>query len=191
VLLGALLLVVVAVLWIVVGTFISSGPPPVRPAEGAAAAVDTSGPRPIEGSTIRATATSVQKPDDGVTYGAVNTLDDRPTTAWNSRGKGVGTRLTYTFAGPVELASISVLNGYHKIGTSGRDLWALNERIRQLRVVTENDTFVWELPDTKERQTLTRDFGRTRTVRLQILSTYAGEKYQDVGLSEIGFTATG
>ncbi len=185
--LAGVVLVVTAVLWFVVATFINrSGPAPTVAAVSGAAP----GVRPVEPSTIKAGATSVQEPDGGVTYGPRNTLDNRPTTAWNSRGNGVGATLTYTFAEPLRLRSISVLNGYHKLNAGGDDLWRLNERLRQVRVETEAGQYVWNLKDTKQRQRLDRDLGTTGYVRLVVLSTYPSGKWRDVGLSEIAFAAS-
>jgi hypothetical protein len=101
-----------------------------------------------------------------VTYGIDNTLDDRPTTAWSSRGKGVGATLTYTFEQPVDLRGITVRNGYQKLvtGTPDRDLYKLNERIRQVRVTTASGSVVWNLKDVRDPQNPERDLGTTRTV---------------------------
>jgi hypothetical protein len=143
----------------------------------------------------RVTASSTQRPDGAVSYAASNTLDGRPETAWNSDGQGTGATLTYTFARPVELDSVTVLNGYQKVrrGAGGAtvDLFALNRRVRALRVVTDDLTVDWALRDVRAPQTLSRAFGRTRTVRLQVLSTYPSRRYQDLAISEVRFGTTG
>ena len=90
-----------------------------------------------------------------------------PETAWNSDGQGAGATLVYTFAQPVDLRTITVLNGYQKVraGSSGRvDLFALNERVRAFTVVTDAGSATWTLRDARAPQTLTHAFGRTRTV---------------------------
>ncbi len=147
----------------------------------------------VPGSAVRASASTSQRPDGAISYAAANTLDGRPETAWNSRGQGAGAWLSYTFAKPVDLASITVLNGYQKArpGRSGGvvDLFALNERLRVVRVVTDGGSVEWTLRDDRAPQTLTRAFGRTRTVRLQVVSTYPSAKYDDLGVSEVQFTA--
>lgn len=146
---------------------------------------------------IRATASSTQTPEDGITYDAANTLDGNPATAWNSNGKkdgrGPGMTVTYTFSDPVDLRSITVLNGYQKVrtGSSGKtvDLFQLNARVHRVRVVTDTGQWTWDLADSRDPQTLGREFGRTGTVRLQVVSVYRSDRYLDLALSEVSFTA--
>ena len=149
----------------------------------------------VPAGSVRAEASSTQQPDSGITYVAANTLDGRPETAWNSDGQGTGASLTYTFATPVDLASITVFNGYQKVRTGSNsstvDLFALNQRVKALRVVTDAGSVDWTLRDDRAPQTLGRAFGRTRTVRLQVVSTYPSDRYQDLAVSEVRFTARG
>jgi len=194
VMLVALGLVVTGVLWLVVSTLIErSTPQTARPATPGASPSAVTGPRPVKNSTVDGVASSTGRPEGSVTYGIDNTLDDRPATAWSSRGKGVGATLTYTFEQPVDLREIAVRNGYQKLitGNPDRDLYSLNERIRRVRVTTTSGSVVWDLKDAREPQTLKRDFGTTKTVKLTVLSTYASDRYKDVALSEIAFTQAG
>jgi hypothetical protein len=158
------------------------------PAAGAAAAADAV---PVDPSLVRASASSTQRADGAVTYAAANTLDGRPQTAWNSDGQGVGATLTYTFSSPVDLRSVTVLNGYQKVRRSSSgatvDLYALNERIRTLTVVTDAGRVPWSLRDDRTPQTLTHDFGRTRTVRLEVTAVYPSARYRDLALSDVAF----
>jgi hypothetical protein len=163
---------------------------PVRSSRPAAAAVVA-----VPATSVRASASSTQRPDGSISYAPANTLDGRATTAWNSDGQGAGASLTYTFATPVDLTSITVLNGYQKaLRTSGGksvDLYALNQRVKALRVVTDAGSVAWTLRDDRTPQSLARAFGRTRTVRLEVLSTYPSRKYTDLAVSEVRFTANG
>jgi hypothetical protein len=148
----------------------------------------------VDLTTVRGSASSVQRPDGGISYDVANTLDGNPNTAWNSDGakdgRGPGIALTYQFAGPVDLRSITIRNGYQKVrAKDGVDLWPLNERVRQLEVITDTGTWTWPLSDTKDPQTLQQHFGRTRTVRLKIVQIYPSQKYKDVAISEIAFMA--
>jgi hypothetical protein len=147
----------------------------------------------VPATAVRAAASSTQRPDGSISYAPANTLDGRPATAWNSDGQGAGATLTYTFARPVDLTSITVLNGYQKVlRTSGGktvDLFALNQRVKALRVVTDAGSVAWTLRDDRGAQTLARAFGRTRTVRLEVQSTYPSRKYKDLAVSEVRFTA--
>jgi hypothetical protein len=144
---------------------------------------------------VRAAASSTQRRDGTITYTAANTLDGRPETAWNSDGQGAGAWLTFTFASPVDLTAVTVLNGYQKTrpGKKGAtvDLYALNERARVVRVVTDAGSVAWNLRDERAPQTLEHAFGRTRTVRLQVVATYPSARYDDLAISEVRFTAAG
>jgi hypothetical protein len=149
---------------------------------------------PVAEADVHASASSTQQPDSGITYTASNTLDGRPETAWNSDGRGAGVTLVYTFARPVDLRSITVLNGYQKVraGSSGPvDLYPLNARVRTFTVVTDDGSTGWTLRDDRAPQTLTHTFGRTRTVRLRVEAVYPSRKYQDLAVSEVRFGAAG
>ena len=143
----------------------------------------------VDPASVHASASSTQDPEGGVDYKAANTLDGDPATAWNSDGRedgpGPGITLTYRFSAPVDLRGITVLNGYQKTSS----LWRLNERVKQVRVVTDAGSSTWTLANAHAPQTLHRDLGRTRSVRLEVLSVYPSEKYLDVAVSEVSFTA--
>jgi hypothetical protein len=153
------------------------------------------GDAPVPATVVRASASSTQHPDGTISYAPANTLDGRAATAWNSDGQGAGAVLTYTFATPVDLTSVTVLNGYQKVLRTSNgatvDLFALNQRVKTLRVVTDAGSVAWALRDDRAAQTLTHGFGRTRTVRLQVVSTYPSRKYKDLAVSEVRFTARG
>jgi hypothetical protein len=159
----------------------------------ASASTATSDVTTVDAADIRARASSTQQPDSGVTYGAANTLDGRPETAWNSDGKGAGATLTYTFATPVDLRSLTVLNGYQKVlrGSSGAkvDLYPLNQRARAVTVVTDAGRATWTLRDDRAPQTFTHDFGRTSTVTLEVTAVYPSQKYRDLAISDVSFAA--
>lgn len=152
--------------------------------------------RPVRLSPTSAGASSTQNAEGGVRYDATNTLDGRPETAWNSDGrrdgKGPGMALTYTFDAPVDVQSVTVLNGYQKLtprsGKPALDLYPINARVRTVRVVTDGGSATWNLKDVRDPQTLPLRFGRTSTVRLEIIAVYPGSRYLDLALSEVSFT---
>jgi hypothetical protein len=185
---GALVVTGVAVAGLRSGAIGGGGSAPAGSAAETAAVA-------VPARSVRAAATSTQDPDSGITYVAANTLDGRAETAWNSDGQGTGASLSYTFATPVDLASITVLNGYQKIRTTTNgstvDLFALNQRVKALRVVTDAGSVDWALRDDRAPQTLSRAFGRTRTVRLEVVSTYPSDRYEDLAVSEVRFAAKG
>lgn len=139
---------------------------------------------------VRAAADSTQQPDGRVRYAASNTLDGQAETAWNSDGRGAGSTLVYTFTRPVDLRSITVLNGYQKVLAGGGgpvDLYPLNERVHTFTVITDAGSTTWTLRDDRAPQTLAHAFGRTRTVRLRVDDVYPSRKYKDLGVSEVAF----
>jgi hypothetical protein len=142
---------------------------------------------------VQASASSVQKPDGGITYTAGNTLDGNLETAWNSNGAvdgpGPGITMTYRFTSAVNLRTITLRDGYQKVRPNGVDLWERNERVHRLEVTTDAGHWTWDLKDIRDPQTLAKDFGRTTSVRFTIVSVYPGTKYTDVGISEIAFGA--
>lgn len=152
----------------------------------------------VPASAVTARASSIQAPDGEITYDAANTLDGDLSTAWNSDGEkdgnGPGISLTYTFATPVALRDITVRNGYQKVrrrsGGSPVDLYPLNGRIRRFRVITDAGRWTWDLADARTAQTYSGASGRTRSVRLEIVTVYPSATYPDVALSEVSFTAT-
>ena len=153
-------------------------------------------PTVVDPATITVSASSTQRPDGAIRYDAANTLDGDPATAWNSNGardgKGPGMSLTYTFAAPVTLRSVSLLNGYQKIrprpGKKSVDLYPLNERLHQVRVVTDAGNWTWTLADSRSRQTFTALSGTTKRLRLEVVSVYPSTTYPDLAVSEVSFT---
>jgi hypothetical protein len=143
---------------------------------------------PLAAASIKATASSTGARDGAVTYVAANTLDGKPTTAWNSSGGGTGITLTFTFAQPVHLSGLTMLDGYQKTSKAG-DLWALNARAKTVTVDSDAGSWTWDLTDTKDLQTLSQDLGTTSKVTLTIDEIYPGDKYADIAISELGFLA--
>jgi hypothetical protein len=191
VLAGAAALVLVAVV-AVAGLLNGTGSDTARSAasSGSAAASSTV---PVDPGTVHVRASSTQHPDDGVSYAATNTLDGDHATAWNSDGQGAGATLTYTFPEPVDLRSITLLNGYQKALTRSNgspvDLYLLNERVKTLKVVTDTASVTWPLRDERGPQTLSHAFGSTTSVRLQVVSVYPSQKYKDLAVSDVSFAA--
>jgi len=144
----------------------------------------------VPAASIKATASSTGKRDGAVTYVAANTLDGKPQTAWNSSGGGTGITLTFTFAEPVHLSGLTMLDGYQKTNSAG-DLWALNSRVKALTVDTDGGSWTWDLTDTKDLQTLNQDLGTTSKVTLTVEDVYPGAKYKDIAISELSFLAAG
>jgi hypothetical protein len=139
----------------------------------------------IPAGSIRAKASSTipRRPE----YAISNTLDGNPQTVWNSDGDkldtNVGVTLTYTFAEPVDLARITILNGSAKSEKSYRD----NQRTMTFSVRTEAGTTEWQLDDVRERQSLNLSGARTSAVKLAVVNTAAGDRFKDLAVADISF----
>ncbi len=151
-------------------------------------------PARIDAALVTASASSTQDRAGRTTYDAANTLDGKPSTAWNSDGAqdgpGPGITLTYGFDRPVDLRTITVTNGYQKTVTSDGekvDLFAANSRLKRVTIVTDAGRWTWDLKDTKAPQPFRRDFGTTSTVTIEIVSVHEGSRYTDVGVSDVAF----
>lgn len=170
-----------------------SGPPPVP---GPGSTSRSSGPssptqvRRVDRTTIQADAESFLSPTDERTYYSKNTLDGVLTTAWNSDGDGAlkeGTlAITYSFDEPVDLREVTIWNGY-QARRNGQDLFTANSRPKRIRLVTETGSWTLNLLDRRTPQVLRKEFGRTSTLTIDILTVYEGERYADVAISEIAF----
>jgi len=169
------------------------------PAGGPAAT--PGGPEPVvlDPRLVTATATSTQDDervgDQVFTYGAANTLDGDPSTAWNSDGDrvgpGPGQAITFTFAEPVDLAFLRVANGYQLSDA----VFRFNARVAEADITTDAGTARVALADERGLQRVDGDFGLTTSLRLEVVSVHPGEAvggtgpFDDVALSEVEFLA--
>lgn len=159
-------------------------------------ATSTVQPTALESARVRVEASSTlanETLSDGTVlrYDAALTLDGDPTTAWNhgAGGDGTGEVLTYTFDDAVALSHVVVVNGF----ALSEDLFRRNARMRDVVVTTDAGKFELTLRDTRMPQQVEGDFGRTRSLRVDVASVYPGEEFEarqafgDLALSEIGF----
>lgn len=168
-----------------------ANPPPSAPAEPMEepSAPAPAGPERLD--VVSASASTVLGQDGDIIYDPRVTLDGDPATAWNDgiRGDPTGESLTYTFASPVRVERIELINGYDKVIPEG-DRFTQNARIRAARFVTDAGETTSELQDSREPQTVTGDFGPTCQITLVVDSIYPGAEFEDVALSEITFFGT-
>jgi hypothetical protein len=152
-------------------------------------------PQVLDAARITVAASSTQT--DECSCDAALTLDGDPSTAWNHDGvadgdpEGVpptGVILTFTFDGPVHVVGLGVVNGYVRTSGTGEDLFVANQRVAEAQVRGDSGAqAAVVLADSRERQEVEVDLGTTSTVTLEVRSTYAGNAYPDVALSEVQF----
>lgn len=133
---------------------------------------------------IEVCASSVLTPQSGNRYGPRNVFDGDPATAWVEAGPGDGQGqwIEYRFEWPMRVQSFEILAGYAK----DRKAHVNNARPRELRVIVDGEFIeTVRLDDTMELQRLRLsepvEAGR---LRLQVVSSYPGRKWQDLAISE-------
>ena len=146
----------------------------------------------IDAADVVVDASSTLAPIGTFTYEPANTLDGDRDTAWNhdSTGSGLppeGQFLRYTFATPIHLTRIDIVNGYAKSETA----FGENARVETIsaRIGLSSPAVVFPLADTHQIQTLEHDFGLVTEVSLVIDSVYPGTKYRDVAITDVFFYA--
>ena len=146
----------------------------------------------IDATDVVVDASSTLAPIGAFTYEPANTLDGDRDTALNhdSTGGGLppeGQFLRYTFATPIHLTRIDIVNGYAKSETA----FGENARVETIsaRIGLSSPAIVFPLADTHQIQTLEHDFGLVTEVSLVIDSVYPGTKYRDVAITDVFFYA--
>ena len=124
--------------------------------------------------------------DDGHNYDAANVLDGDDGTAWveGAKGYGIGEWVELSASAPQLCFGLSIEAGYMK----DYDTFAKNGRVRTLRVEADGQTvYEGELRD-EELANQIIPFSQAveaSALRITILGTYPGEKYEDTCISEI------
>lgn len=168
-------------------TAATTAPAAVAAPESSSQVADAESELPV----AEASASSVLEPDGNVTYEPERTLDGEPATAWNDGvdGDPAGAWLEYTFASPVRIARIEIVNGYDKT-VDDLDLFDANARVRDVTIETDESSTDVQLDDSREPQSIDGPDEPACRVRLLIDSVYEGTRFEDVAVSEIMFIGT-
>lgn len=112
-------------------------------------------------------------------------MDGDTTTAWveGVDGNGEGESITFTFGDLYAVSDIKIWNGYQK----SEDLYYKNARPAELELeFSDGSTERISLQDTSSGfQKFALERHVTSYVKVKIISTYAGSKYEDTVISEI------
>lgn len=133
-----------------------------------------------------ANASSVLEDSQYGDYVASNVIDNNKATAWveGAEGDGIGEYLTLFADVNAPVNGIKILNGYNK----DADIYAKNNRVEFVRItLSTGDIYETRLEDSYNTYT-TVDFDGPKNIegmRIEILSVYPGNKYQDTCISEI------
>ncbi len=138
------------------------------------------------GSSV--TASSSLKPE--VAYGASNLLDKQKENAWaeNTKGLGIGEKITFDFNQEIEIDEIRFWNGYQR----SKEHFNANGAIQELTLSNDQSTELITLDRSYKFQSITLDTPlKGSQLELVINKAFKGTKYQDLVLSEIQFLKNG
>lgn len=144
--------------------------------------------------TVAAVTASSTAPDskDGagqtVSFGTDNLTDQDTTTAWRTKGDGVGETLEFSFGNQITLESVGMIPGYAKSDPqTGLDRFAENRRILSAQLTfSDGTTRDISLQDSAEMQRF--DIGLTTTsVTVTITDTTDDPKRNFTAVSEMEF----
>ncbi|GAA3812653.1 discoidin domain-containing protein [Nocardioides panacisoli] len=159
----------------------NSGPTTSSPAPTSSAPASTAtvaaGPARDLASVVRrvqvpgtAAASTDARTGAPVTFEAAHLTDGDPTTCWRVDGDASGTAITITFAQPVTLTEVGLVNGYAK-SYPGYDGYRLNRRVTSVRWVLDDGTTVeQQLASDRRMQTVPVQAGETSHLQLEIVS---------------------
>ncbi len=137
-------------------------------------------------------ASSTREPQGKVKYGIENISDGNLKTAWIPKGNGIGESLSFVFKKrhftdmkSTTFWGLELINGYIKSKT----VWQENSRVKRFRI-EHNGKPLYEvtLADSMEVQSVNFKPFTIRpgsVVKLVILETYPGTRYEDVAITEI------
>lgn len=134
-------------------------------------------------SNIYAVKTSSAKLEENRLYSAYNLIDGDPKTAWVPTGNksGIGEWVEFSFGEPMQINSLSLVNGYAKSEAS----FSGNNRIKTAMLqFDDGKSSKVSLKDSSKPQIISVR-KKTRTIRLTIFEVYKGTKYDDTCLSDV------
>jgi hypothetical protein len=174
----AAVIAVVAVIAFFYNAFVDDEPSATTTANGGSSETSTSttsggGPLP---ETVQLTANRVVPSAQLSGFPADNLIDADPTTMWQVGQEGVGATLTFFFPEPVALQRIEFKN------ISDQEGFLRNFRARGLRISPDDTTrpTIIELANTRDVQPVAIQTELTRTVRIEVTSTYPAEAVGDL-----------
>lgn len=175
----AAVIAVVAVIAFFYNAFVDDDPSPTTAANGGGSETSTTTANGTGGTlpeTVQLTANRVVPSAQLSGFPADNLIDADPTTMWQVGQEGVGATLTFFFPEPVALERIEFKN------ISDQESFLRNFRVRGLRISPDDTTrpTVVELANTREVQPVAIQTELTRTVRIEVTSTYPAEAVGDL-----------
>lgn len=163
----------------------SRAPPPTSPS---AAPSPTPSAAPLRRLTPTSVSASSFISNRRSQHAPERAFDGDLSTAWNEneRGPGDGTWIEATFSGEVTVRRVTLTTGYDSISQRHGDLFGLNSHLRRVRVSFDGGHAV-ERDVGEDQRTLVLDGldVRTRTLRIEAISVWAGTRWADLCISEV------
>lgn len=150
---------------------------------------------------IHVSASSFLSEEKNINYTAQSAHDGKINTVWceGVKGQGIGEKITFVFdtkkkdVAELGVTSITIANGHQ----ASQKLFRNNSRAKELLLIVDgNEKAKLELEDKMGLQKfeipkLNLPRPSKHSISLQILSVYAGDKFEDTCISEISFSGTG
>ncbi len=145
----------------------------------------------IRGIKVILRASSMLPDAEGYSFTPNMAMDGKMATAWQEGkdGDGHGEWIELEFPDS-KARGISLVNGFVHTDAKLGDLYALNSRVKRVKVVLDGNEMgeVDLLDEVKDLQSVLKSGGKAfKTVRLVIADTFSGSKWSDTSISEIAF----
>lgn len=137
-------------------------------------------------SLWRATVSSVLHDDGSINYKPQNVLDSELKTSWveGVDGSGIGEWIQLETDNEQGVSGFNIINGY----ASSKEFYYKNNRVKKIRIELSDGTLIEKSLEDNVIELQTVDFGRKvlcNSIKITILDTYNGEKYDDTCIAEI------
>ena len=120
----------------------------------------------------------------GNSYVPENMIDGDRTTSWQEGAEdfGEGNNITISFDSRTDISYIVIYNG----NQYSEEYYYQNNRLKDINIIVEDEDFPIELEDAMDPQIIKLDgVKECENISLEIVSVYAGSKYNDTCVSEI------
>lgn len=169
----------------------SPDPPPTPPS---AAPSPTPDAAPLRRLTPTAFSASSFISNRRSQHAPERAFDGDPATAWNEneRGPGDGAWIAATFSDEVTVRRVTLTTGYDSVSPRHGDLFPLNSHLRRVRISFDgHDAIERDVGEGQRTLVLDGLDVRTRTLRIEAVSVWAGTRWADLCISEVTVDGSG
>lgn len=141
-------------------------------------------PAPMSSPFTRAVASDVRESYKSISYGAENVLDGKSDTAWTPNANAYEPWICLLSNSDQTVNGFYIQNGYFK----SEELYYENMRVKDIEVSCSGEYFYFTLNDLGFGKLQNVKFPypiKTNSIKITVLSTYSGSKYDELCISEI------